>query len=329
MSSTEFVILRELLAREPEFLSGTELAEKLGMTRISVWGHMEKLRSQGFTFEAARSRGYRIAQRPTRLHLGLIQAYLNGRRQDLSISLLDKIDSTNDEAARQLASGRVAPFVILAREQTRGRGRLGRSWHSKANGNLYASFAFRPRVAPSRMAIFTLWMGVNICELIANFTRLAPGIKWPNDILFDGRKAGGMLTEARVDADQIRDLIFGLGLNVNSDTHSWPAELAQRAVSLAEQSSSPLDVNRFTAALIGRVLLAYEQFAEGDHLSSFADLWQKYDVLRSNPVALLQGDRRVAGVAMGIDDEGSLLIRPPNGRLQRFHAGDVTIEKTS
>jgi BirA family biotin operon repressor/biotin-[acetyl-CoA-carboxylase] ligase len=327
MSSTELVILRELLAREPEFLSGTELARKLGMTRVSVWLHMEKLRAQGFTFEAARSRGYRIAQRPTGLHQGLIQAHLKGRRPHLVISLLDEVDSTNDEAARQLAAGRSAPFVVLARQQTRGRGRLGRSWHSEANGNLYASFAFRPRVAPSRMAIFTLWMGVNICELIANFTKLAPGIKWPNDILFDGRKAGGMLTEARIDADQIRDLIFGLGLNVNSSTDAWPAELARRAVSLAEQVNAPLDVNRFTAALVGRVLLAYEQFTEGDHASSFADLWQRYDVLRGNRVALLQGDRRITGTAMGIDDEGSLLIRAVNGRLQRFHAGDVTLEK--
>ena len=327
MSSTELVILRELLAREPEFLSGTELARKLGMTRVSVWLHMEKLRAQGFTFEAAHSRGYRIAQRPTGLHQGLIQAHLKGRRSNLAISLLDEVDSTNDEAARQLAAGRSAPFVVLARQQTRGRGRLGRSWHSEANGNLYASFAFRPRVAPSRMAIFTLWMGVNICELIANFTKLTPGIKWPNDILFDGRKAGGMLTEARIDADQIRDLIFGLGLNVNSTTEGWPAELARRAVSLAEQTNAPLDVNRFTAALIGRVLLAYEQFTEGDHAPSFAELWQRYDVLRGNRIALLQGDRRITGTAMGIDDEGSLLIRAVNGRLQRFHAGDVTLEK--
>lgn len=328
MSSTELVILRELLAREPGFLSGTELAKKLNMTRVSVWLHMEKLRAQGFTFEAARSRGYRIAQRPTGLHLGLITAHLKGRRGSVPISLLDEVDSTNDEAARQLAAGRPAPFVILARQQTRGRGRLGRSWHSEANGNLYASFAFRPRVPPNRMTIFTLWMGVNICELIANFTQLTPGIKWPNDILFDGRKAGGMLTEARVDADQIRDLIFGLGLNVNATTDAWPAELARRAVSLAQQVNAPLDVNRFTAALIGRVLLAYEQFSEGEHLTSFADLWQRYDVLRGNRIALLQGDRRIVGTATGIDDEGLLLIRPINGRLQRFNAGEVTIEKT-
>ena len=329
MSPTELVILRELLAREPEFLSGTALAKKLGMSRPSVWLHMEKLRAQGFTFEAARSRGYRILQRPTGLHLGLIKAHLKGRRHDLAIALLDQVDSTNDEAARQLAAGGNAPFVVLAREQTRGRGRLGRSWHSEPNGNLYASFAFRPRVPPGRMAIFTLWMGVNICELIANFAQLTPGIKWPNDILFQGRKAGGMLTEARIDSDQIRDLIFGLGLNVNGTTENWPAELGRRAVSLAEQANAPLDINRFTAALIGRVLLAYEQFAEGDHVATFADLWRRYDVLRGNEIALLQGDRRVSGTAMGIDGEGSLLIRSGNGRLQRFHAGDVSIEKSS
>ena len=329
MTSPELIILRELLAREPEFLSGTALAKKLGMSRVSIWLHMEKLRAQGFTFEAARARGYRIAERPTHLHLGLIQAHLKGRRRDLAISLLDEVDSTNDEAARQLAAGRAAPIVVLARQQTRGRGRLGRSWHSEANGNLYASFAFRPRVPPSRMAIFTLWMGVNVCDLIANFTQLTPGVKWPNDILFDGRKAGGMLTEARVDADQIRDLIFGLGLNVNGSTEEWPAELARRAVSLSQEAQAPLDVNRFTAALIGRVLLAYEQFSDGDHLTTFADLWQRYDVLRGKPIALLQGDRRIEGTAMGIDDEGSLLIRGLTGRLQRFHAGDVSIEKTS
>jgi BirA family biotin operon repressor/biotin-[acetyl-CoA-carboxylase] ligase len=177
------------------------------------------------------------------------------------------------------------------------------------------------------MAIFTLWMGVNLCELITNLTHLKPGLKWPNDILFDGRKAGGMLTEARVDADQIRDLIFGLGLNVNGPANAWPAELSRHAVSLSERTSTPLDLNHFTAALIGRVLLAYEQFVEGDHAATFADLWKNYDVLRSHPVALLQGNRRVAGTAMGIDDQGSLLIRSENGRLQRFHAGDVTIEK--
>ena len=329
MPDTDLVILRELLAREPGFTSGAVLATKLGVSRVSVWLHMEKLRAQGFTFEAARARGYRIAARPPGLHLGLIQAHLKGRRRDAPITLLDEVDSTNDEAARQLAAGKPAPFVILARKQTRGRGRRGRAWHSEENGNLYVSFAFRPRVSPARMAIFTLWMGVNVCELISNFSQLQPGIKWPNDLLFDGRKAGGMLTEARIDSDQIRDLIFGLGLNVNGPSNQLPEELAPRAVSLSEKAADRIELNHFTAALIGRVLLAYDQFAEGEHTATFADLWQKYDLLRGKPVALLQGSERFSGTALGIDDEGSLLIRNDSGQILRFHAGDVTLEKST
>ncbi|MDB6128352.1 MAG: biotin--acetyl-CoA-carboxylase ligase [Verrucomicrobia bacterium] len=328
MSSTELVILRELLAREPGFMSGAALASKLGISRVAVWQHMEKLRAQGFEFEAARARGYRISQRPATLHAAFISAHLKGRARDFPITLLDEVDSTNDEAARQLAAGRAAPFVILARRQTRGRGRLGRAWHSEANGNLYASFAFRPHLPPPRMPTFTLWMGVNVCELIANICRTAPGLKWPNDLLFDGRKAGGMLTEARIDSDQIRDLVFGLGLNLNSPADSWPADLAAHAVSLAEQTSEPLDPNRFTAALIGRVLLAYTEFVDGDYRATFAERWNRHDVLRGHPVAVLQGNKRIAGVAAGVDDAGSLLVRAAGGgRPHRFHAGDVTLEK--
>ncbi len=327
MPSTELVILRELLAPGAGFVSGETLAEKLGFSRVSVWQHMEKLRAEGFAFEAVRAHGYRLTRRPATLHQTLISAYLRDAAADLPVILLDEVDSTNDEAARQLAAGRAAPFVILARRQTRGRGRLGRVWHSEANGNLYASFAFRPHLPPSRMQTFTLWMGVSVCELIANFTQITPALKWPNDILFEGRKAGGMLTEARIDADEIRDLIFGLGLNVNSPATAWPGDLASRAVSLAERTAAPLNLNHFTAALLGRVFLAYGQFVRGDHADAFADLWQRYDVLRGQHVALLQGGRRIAGIAAGIDDDGSLLIRPPGGRLQRFHAGDVTLEK--
>ena len=289
---------------------------------------MEKLRTQGFAFEAARARGYRIKQRPSALHLAFILAHLKGRARDVSITLLDEVDSTNDEAARQLAAGRPTPFVILARQQTRGRGRLGRVWHSEANGNLYSSFAFRPTLAPAEMTTFTLWMGVNVCELIANFCQVAPGIKWPNDILFEGRKAGGMLTEARIDADQIRDLVFGLGLNLNSPAGGWPADLTRHATSLSEQMPTALDANRFTAALIGRVLLAYTQFVDGDYRKTFADLWNRHDVLRGRPVTILQAGKRHTGSAAGVDDAGSLLVRATGGgRPLRFHAGEVTLEK--
>lgn len=327
MPTTEHVILRELLARDSEWVSGAALAAKLGVTRVAVWQHMEKLRAAGFEFEAQASRGYRLTAQPEALHAALIEAQLKVRPRGFSLLVLDAIDSTNDEAARQLAAGRPTPFAVLARRQTRGRGRFGRVWHSESTSNLYATFAFRPRVEPERMQTFTLWMGVNVCVLLENFARVMPGIKWPNDIVFDGRKAGGMLTEARVDADQIRDLVFGLGLNVNGPATGWPDELARRAVLLSRLTGAPLDLNRLAAALVGRVLLAYRSFTESDHVDTFADLWNRYDVLRGKPVTLLEAGRRHHGIASGVDDEGALLLRDSRGHVRRFRAGEVTLDK--
>jgi BirA family biotin operon repressor/biotin-[acetyl-CoA-carboxylase] ligase len=329
MPTAEHLILRELLAREPNWLSGSNLATKLDMSRVAVWQHMEKLRAAGFTFEARRALGYRLLTRPPGAHAALIETLLKVRPRGFTLTVLDETDSTNDEASRQLGTGRIAPFAIIARKQTRGRGRLGRTWHSEANGNLYVSVAFRPRVAPDKMAAFTLWMGLNLCELLANFAKVSPGLKWPNDILLEGRKAGGILTEARVDSDQIRDLVFGLGLNINGDTSEWPDELARRAVSLAEITGELLDFNRLTAALLGRILLAYEKFADGTYMQTFADLWHRFDLLRGKPIALLEGGRRHHGTVLGLDDEGALLLRDAHGRTQRFRAGEVTLEKTS
>jgi BirA family biotin operon repressor/biotin-[acetyl-CoA-carboxylase] ligase len=324
---TETVILRALIEDENGFVSGAKLARELGVSRVAVWQHMEKMRAHGFEFEAVRARGYRLRKRPAKIHRNLIHAYLAARNLRCEVIQLDEVDSTNDEAARQLSQGRPAPFVVVAGKQTHGRGRFGRVWHSEANGNLYTSFGFRPEIEPARMQTFTLWMGVNLCELIANFTRAAPGLKWPNDILFDGRKAGGMLTEARIDADQIRDLVFGLGLNLNSAAADWPSALGRRAISLAEQTQAPLDANKFTAALIGRVLDAYEQFASGAYMKTFPERWHRYDLLRGKPIKLLHGAETIAGTAAGLDDEGSLIVRTDRGKTERFRAGEVTIEK--
>lgn len=323
----EVTILRELLAAKHGYTSGANLARLLGVSRVAVWMHMERLRRRGFVFAALRSRGYRLRRTPGVLHAALVLAYLSRRTRPARLLCLDTVDSTNSEAERHLVAGGPLPCVIFAREQTQGRGRLGRRWHSAANGNLYVSFVFRPRLAPARMHDFTLWMGLNICELVANFCHLTPGLKWPNDLLVNGRKAGGILTEARVDADQIRDLVFGLGLNVNGTAAGLPRDLQRTATTLADATGGPLDLNRFAAALIGRVLTAYHQFLERDYGDKFAALWEQYDILRGKPVTLTQGRHTFSGIAAGIDAEGSLVLRLDSGRTERFRAGEVTLGK--
>lgn len=329
MAQTEITILRELLAAEAGFVSGTRLAKLLGISRVAVWMQLQKLTKQGFTFEVIRSRGYKLVSPPKQLHPALVQAYLTGRSRPPQVICLESVDSTNSEAERQLAANCPVPLVILAGAQTQGRGRRGRVWHSPAAGNLYSTFVFRPELEPGRMQDFTLWMGLNICELVANFCKIQPGLKWPNDLFVNGRKAGGMLTEARIDADQIRDLVFGLGLNLNGQLQDLPPDLQRTATSLSEATGAPVELNRFAAALIGRVQSAYSQFVEGGYQDKFEELWLRYDVLRGQPVTVIQGNRSVAGLATGIDKEGSLLVRLNSGRTERFRAGEVTLEKTA
>jgi BirA family biotin operon repressor/biotin-[acetyl-CoA-carboxylase] ligase len=322
---SEALILRELLGADAAPVSGQKLARLLGISRVAVWGQLQKLEKQGFGFEAVRSRGYRLVRTPAVLSRSLILAYLGRHARAPHLVCLDSVDSTNTEAERCLAAGEPVPLAILAREQTQGRGRFGRTWHSGANGNLYATFVFRPQIEPARLQDFTLWMGLNICELIENFCKIRPGLKWPNDLHLDGRKAGGMLTEARVDADQVRDLVFGLGLNVNSRAADLPAELRRVAISLAEATGAAIDLNRFAAALIGRLSAAYADFIGGGYRNRCADLWNRYDILRGRPVTLVQGGRTIRGTATGVDDEGSLLIQADSGRTERFRAGEITL----
>ncbi|TAG32505.1 MAG: biotin--[acetyl-CoA-carboxylase] ligase, partial [Verrucomicrobia bacterium] len=292
-----------------------------------VWQRLERIREQGFDIESLHARGYRLAGCPSFLHPSLLDAWRRPAPDAPRIHFHDTIGSTNDEAARLLAAGESAPLVVVARRQEKGRGRLGRSWFSAADGNLYLSFAFRPEVAPERMQTFTLWMGVNVCALVASFCRVTPSLKWPNDLLFDERKAGGMLTEARLDTDRIHDLVFGLGLNLRVPTKGWPPDIVNRATALAEHTAVPLDPNKFAAALIGRVLDAYAHFLDGTYQHTFADLWHRFDGLKGRQITLLQGNREILGTALGIDDEGSLLLRLPDGRTDRFRAGEVSIGK--
>ena len=329
MESKDVLIIRELTIAEGDFVSGSQLAELAGVSRVAIHGHMEKLRAQGFEFEAVRSKGYRLTKRPDNLNQTLVQALLTHAASSLKVFVFDQIDSTNSEAERRLAMGEETPFVILARQQNAGRGRLGRVWHSAQNGNVYSTFAFRPEVSPTRMALFTLWMGVNLCECLNALCRIQCGVKWPNDLHIDGKKIAGILTEARMETDQVRDVVLGVGLNLNSQAADWPEELRQVATSLRERTGRPLDVNRTLAAIAGRIMIAYRQFLDDDHRALLKDRWPRYDTLRDKPISLLQGDAHISGIARGIDLSGALVIEREDGTRYHARAGEVTIEKSS
>ena len=325
MQQPDVFILRSLLEASPSFLSGSKLADALGISRVGVWARLEKLREDGFEVEAVRHRGYRLIREPETLNENLVRAYLEVAGCNLDISVFHELDSTNTEAERLLAQRRQTPFAVLAREQSAGRGRLGRVWHSPGEGNLYASLAFRPNLPPAQMQMITLWLGVQVCHYVSVRLGLPLKIKWPNDLTADGRKVAGMLTEARVDADRTRDLVFGLGMNINGRCDLWPSEVSAVATSLSQLNGSPLRINKVAAELLETVLRAYEAYVNGSYRAEFAPLWERYDALRGRTVRATKGHAPLGGVASGIDEQGNLRLLQPDGSMQLVHAGEVSI----
>jgi len=321
-------ILRTLLAAEDGFVSGNTLADTLGVSRVSVWGRMEKMREHGFAFEAVTRRGYRIVKKPDALNPWLIQAYLPENQETPNLVCLESIDSTNSHATRLLAHDHSCPLFVVSNEQTKGRGRMGRTWFSPPSSNLYLSFACRPEVPWNRMQLFTLWMGVCLADKISTWLGSEVGVKWPNDLYAQERKLAGMLTEARVDADRIRELVFGLGLNVNQSATDWPEDIQNQAISLRELAGKSLDLNKVAAELILAIQDGYQQFHQDDMPDQLADLWKQYDVLYGREVeAEIQG-QRTAGTARGIDDSGNLLIKDTDQNWKSLNAGEVHLSKS-
>lgn len=327
-TEAECLILKALLNAGKSFVSGSLLGEQLGISRPAIHGKLEKLRDKGFKIEAIRNKGYHLAKEPDILHPGLVHCY--GEQFDQSIELLyfPVIDSTNSEAERQLSYGRKGPFAIASSCQTKGRGRLGRDWHSASAENLYLSVVFEPNIPPQQLQHFTLWAGIQICRALQNFVPNASlKIKWPNDLHCDGRKFAGMLTEARMDADSLRSIIFGIGLNLNSNPANYPIGINGLATSLYAVSGQALPLNLVTAKVIAAINTAYNCAIGGDTSEDIADAWPPLSALSGKYVTAIMNGKEISGIASGIDESGALLLKTESGALHSIRAGDVTLKK--
>lgn len=327
-SDDEFLILKTLLDAPDEFVSGSLLAEQLGVSRPAIHGKLEKLREQGFDFEAVRNRGYRISKEANILHPALIRYYLEKLSTEMDVLYFPAIDSTNSEAERQISHGRKSPFAIASSCQTKGRGRLGREWYSASADNLYLSVLFEPNIPPQQLQHFTLWAGIHICRALQTFAPDAPlKIKWPNDLHCEGRKFAGMLTEAKMDSDSMRSIVFGIGINLNSNPTSYPKELRSIATSLYAIHGEEVPMNQVTAAVLHAVNSAYEACIHNKTTEILPEAWAPLSALCGKPVTALRGDLTISGIASGIDETGALLLSQPDGSTIPVRAGDVTLKK--
>lgn len=319
------LILTRILEAGDGYISGNKLAKELSMSRVGIWARLEKLREQGFIFDAVRHRGYRLISEPETLCAPWLKAILAYQCSDMpEILVFPELDSTNQEAMRQLLDGREAPFAILAERQNQGRGRMGRTWHSPDEGNIYLSIAFRPNIHPGCLRGITPWAGLVIAKKIKASTGTNVQIKWPNDLLVGKRKVGGILMEARLDADRTHELVLGIGLNVNSNPQSWDGEPGQVATSLADKGGQ-YAINRLAADIICAVINGMDDFIKKKHLDTLLRDWPGIDAIEGHAVKVHINGGSTEGIACGINEHGELLLEMPSGERKAMPIGEVSI----
>jgi len=308
--------------------SGAELAQKLGVTRAAVWARIEELRTLGYEIEASPHQGYKLVGTPDRLHADDLLSRLAGKTRVVGrdIRVFLETTSTNDVIDKLARDGVKEGVVVLAEAQTKGRGRLGRKWLSAAGKGLWLSVLLRPALRPQAATQVTIMAATAVSRAIRRQTGLAPAIKWPNDILLNGRKAVGILTELHGELDRIDYLMVGIGVDVNLSPADFPPELRRMATSLRQELGSPVDRAELAAALVRELDADYQRISDGQ-FTALAGEWADQCVTLGKTVRIQIGDRVVQGRAESLDEDGALLVRTEHGRLERIVGGDVTLER--
>ena len=308
-------------------VSGADLSRELGVSRAAVWARIEALRALGYDIEASPHLGYRLVSAPDLLHADDLLSRLGTTRViGRDIRVFERTTSTNDIIARLAHDGIREGAVVFAESQSRGRGRLGRLWISPARQGLWFSILLRPDLPPQSATQLTVAAATALARAIAQQTGLAPEIKWPNDILIRGKKVAGILTELTAELDHIKDVVLGIGVNVNLEAGELPPDLRKVATSLKIESGQAMDRAELAVAILRELDGDYERIRRGQFELVAAE-WQQRCSTLGREVSIRIGERVIRGRAESLDAEGALLLRTQHGRLERIIGGDVTMEK--
>lgn len=307
-----------------DYVSGEDLAGELGITRAAVWKQIKGLREMGYEIEAHPRKGYLLANRPDRLYPWEVAKGLSTRFIGKRIEYYDSLSSTNGRAKEILTEAPAEGSIIIAEEQTGGKGRLGRSWFSPPGTGIWLSVILKPQLPPVELPKLTLVAAVALSKAIQEELNRRPPVKWPNDLYLEGRKISGILTELSGEMGRVEYLILGVGINVNQEICDFPAELREKAASLRIITGKGVD--RLS------LLQAYLRFFESEYLNAlkngFSEVLQycrDYSATLGRQVEVTDGKKVYRGTAVEIEDTGGLVLENERGERIRVLSGDVNL----
>lgn len=311
-------ILEKLILSKGKRVSGERLAHELSVSRTAIWKHIRELREAGYMIESSTNLGYSLVGTPDSLTPGEIKAGLKTGVIGKNIQYFKETESTNI-IAREIANSVEEGTVVIAESQTGGRGRLGRKWLSP-EGGIWLSIILKPGIQPQYAPRITLLAGVSVAKTIRSFG-LAAKIKWPNDVLINGKKVCGILTEIEAEMDMIDYCVVGIGIDANVDTESFPEEFRESSTSLKKELGNSINRVEFVQKLLLEFEALYLKF-QHDEFSSILEEWRNMSATIGEWVKITTQTRTIYGEAIGVDSEGALILETGEGQLEKIVSGD-------
>lgn len=314
-------IIEIILNKGNEFISGEELSKQLGISRAGIWKHIKTLKEEGYNIESVNKKGYRLAEKPEDLltHQNICHD-LNTKFIGHNIMHFQTIDSTNDYA-KKIASEEKEGTVIISEEQSKGKGRLGRQWYSKSHEGIWMSIVLKPNIIPYKAPFITLIAGASIVKAL-NDLEVKTLIKWPNDIILNGKKISGILTELSAEIERVNHIVLGMGINVK--TMEFSQEICDIATSLYKENYkvSRVDIVRNILSEFERL---YIDYVNNDSKEETLNICRQYSAIIGKDIYILNADNKEQVKCLDINEDGNLIVEKQDKSTREIMSGEVSI----
>lgn len=313
----------KILSNSNDYISGQEISTMLGVSRQAIWKTVNSLKEKGYKIESVTNKGYKLVETPSYLNETALKTNLKSKIIGKNLTVLESVTSTNDYLKNLGNNGCESGTLVVSREQTKGKGRLGRVWQTKKDDGIAFSFLLRPKILPSEVSAITPLVGLAVCKAIKSYTNIDCMIKWPNDIIVGNKKLVGILTEMSAEFDGVEYIVAGIGINV--DNNSFSEEISYKATSILLETGKHIDKNEFLAEVI---YFIENELIKNDLKLTYTSLeeYKNFCATIGREVTFNTKNGKTTGKAIGIEANGELRVLTADNTTYIVNSGEVTVQ---
>ena len=320
----KYDVLHILKENTHTFVSGQLISDKLGVSRTAIWKYINNLKKEGYVIDSSSKKGYKLLDSPDILSFEEVEKYLTTNYIGKKIIHFEKLDSTNNKAKELASNGEPHGALVIAEEQVGGRGRLGRAWCSPKYKGIWLSMILKPDINPMQIPKITQIAAAAVINSLKNF-KIEATIKWPNDIIINGKKICGILTEMNAEMNKVHYVVLGMGINANLDKDDFEKDMLDKATSIKIETGTALDRKSFLGNLINEFEYLYGEFDKTQSIESSIKICRNNSAVIGKTIRIIRGKNETFAKALNLDENGGLIVQYEDGTHENLISGEISI----